>query len=199
MKVSPVKTSQSYPERQLAFVIIPVLLWFLFLKILLKAARSSICRSRTFCQYALRRISCFSQTSITKQAWCRPFVQTTPHALRAAKIVFAKIFGIILLFSYQCCVVVFFLSSVTTHLVYHIFKSLSTTFLFYFFASSDCFRSSLSIIPWLSLFVNHFFNLFYFFERRKRDLNPRAALATYTLSRGASSASWVFLRTFKKD
>ena len=26
-------------------------------------------------------------------------------------------------------------------------------------------------------------------KRRKRDLNPRAALATYTLSRGASSAS----------
>ena len=32
-------------------------------------------------------------------------------------------------------------------------------------------------------------------ERRRRDLNPRAAWATYTLSRGASSASWVFLLT----
>ena len=32
-------------------------------------------------------------------------------------------------------------------------------------------------------------------KRRKRDLNPRAAQATYTLSRGASSASWVFLLT----
>ena len=30
-------------------------------------------------------------------------------------------------------------------------------------------------------------------ERRKRDLNPRAGFPTYTLSRGASSASWVFL------
>ena len=30
-------------------------------------------------------------------------------------------------------------------------------------------------------------------KRRKRDLNPRAAWTTYTLSRGASSASWVFL------
>ena len=30
-------------------------------------------------------------------------------------------------------------------------------------------------------------------ERRKRDLNPRAGCPTYTLSRGASSASWVFL------
>ena len=32
-------------------------------------------------------------------------------------------------------------------------------------------------------------------KRRKRDLNPRAGRPTYTLSRGASSASWVFLRT----
>ena len=51
------------------------------------------------------------------------------------------------------------------------------------------------------LFVNNFFHLFlkFFFEvlqadeRRKRDLNPRAGFPTYTLSRGASSASWVFL------
>ena len=44
--------------------------------------------------------------------------------------------------------------------------------------------------------VNTFFYFFNFFkkERRKRDLNPRAAHATYTLSRGASSASWVFLQ-----
>ena len=31
-------------------------------------------------------------------------------------------------------------------------------------------------------------------KRRKRDLNPRAGCPTYTLSRGASSASWVFLQ-----
>ena len=30
-------------------------------------------------------------------------------------------------------------------------------------------------------------------KRRKRDLNPRAGCPTYTLSRGASSASGVFL------
>ena len=47
--------------------------------------------------------------------------------------------------------------------------------------------------------VNTFFQLFSFLkirlkkERRKRDLNPRAGCPTYTLSRGASSASWVFL------
>ena len=31
-------------------------------------------------------------------------------------------------------------------------------------------------------------------KRRKRDLNPRAAWTTYTLSRGASSATWVLLQ-----
>ena len=30
-------------------------------------------------------------------------------------------------------------------------------------------------------------------KRRRRDLNPRAGCPTYTLSRGASSASWVLL------
>ena len=35
-------------------------------------------------------------------------------------------------------------------------------------------------------------------ERRKRDLNPRAGFPTYTLSRGASSASWVFLLAWFK-
>ena len=37
------------------------------------------------------------------------------------------------------------------------------------------------------------FSIFFGRKRRKRDLNPRAAWATYTLSRGASSTSWVFL------
>lgn len=32
-------------------------------------------------------------------------------------------------------------------------------------------------------------------KRRKRDLNPRAGFPTYTLSRGASSASWVLLQS----
>ena len=48
-------------------------------------------------------------------------------------------------------------------------------------------------------------NFFYFFEffilfkrfkkiRRRRDLNPRTARTVYTLSRGASSATWVLLQ-----
>jgi hypothetical protein len=33
-----------------------------------------------------------------------------------------------------------------------------------------------------------------YYWRRRRDLNPRAAYTTYTLSRGAPSATWVLLR-----
>ena len=36
------------------------------------------------------------------------------------------------------------------------------------------------------------------FWRRRRDLNPRAGCPTYTLSRGASSASWVFLQVLNQ-
>ena len=46
------------------------------------------------------------------------------------------------------------------------------------------------------IFCQHLFSTFFGkLKRRRRDLNPRAAQTTYTLSRGASSASWVLLRT----
>ena len=42
--------------------------------------------------------------------------------------------------------------------------------------------------------IREFFSVWYIWkERRRRDLNPRAGFPTYTLSRGASSASWVLL------
>ena len=62
-------------------------------------------------------------------------------------------------------------------------------------------RVSLTILSCQPIIVNSFlFSFFDFFlskkrtiskrkKRRKRDLNPRAAQTTYTLSRGASSAS----------
>ena len=86
-------------------------------------------------------------------------------------------------------------------------------------------RVSLDIISFVLLNVNTFFKVFSFssklilyhsryhliiltyknywlssifpddIKRRKRDLNPRAGHPTYTLSRGTSSASWVFLLT----
>ena len=63
------------------------------------------------------------------------------------------------------------------------------------------FSDSLFTITQLVSFVNNFFQVFWSsfsvlqasLKRRRRDLNPRAGLPTYTLSRGASSASWVFL------
>ena len=42
-----------------------------------------------------------------------------------------------------------------------------------------------------------FFKSFFVAERRWRDLNPRAGRPTYTLSRGASSATWVHLLAWK--
>ena len=53
--------------------------------------------------------------------------------------------------------------SATAYTVYHAVPDLSTTFLF--------------------------FSVSFGKKRRKRDLNPRAGCPTYTLSRGASSAS----------
>ena len=69
------------------------------------------------------------------------------------------------------------------------------------FCCSLFFSSNSFILSYRFRFVKNFFHLFlkFFFEdfqsdeRRKRDLNPRAGFPTYTLSRGASSASWVFL------
>ena len=80
-----------------------------------------------------------------------------------------------------------------------------------FFISADSFNR----ISCLSLFVNNFFDIFYFSlhhcvclaknknhqwcERRRRDLNPRAVLPTCTLSRGVPSASWVLLLMYHQD
>ncbi len=53
-------------------------------------------------------------------------------------------------------------------------------------------RDSLFILSQSQSLVNNFFYFFKTFscsERRRRDLNPRAAQTTYTLSRGTSSAT----------
>ena len=53
--------------------------------------------------------------------------------------------------------------------------------------------SNSDILSYIFLLVNNFFEVFFkrYFQtkRRKRDSNPRAGCPTYTLSRGASSAS----------
>ena len=49
----------------------------------------------------------------------------------------------------------------------------------------------------LSTTFFNFFQKFFVVERRWRDLNPRAGRPTYTLSRGASSATWVHLLAWK--
>ena len=47
----------------------------------------------------------------------------------------------------------------------------------------------------LSTTFYYFFELVLGSNRSRRDLNPRAGFPTYTLSRGASSASWVLLHS----
>ena len=98
--------------------------------------------------------------------------------------------------------------SAATRLVYQMLFCLSTTFLFifsnFFEVRRSCFTRRLLTLSYLLVVVKQKFLFFHFrvkknnhleMKRRKRDLNPRAGCPTYTLSRGASSASWVFLRS----
>ena len=81
--------------------------------------------------------------------------------------------------------------------VNYFFKSFWNYFL-------NCFNFSLifdnvrylttSLVVCQHLFKNIFQKVI---ERRWRDLNPRAGRPTYTLSRGASSATWVHLQSWK--
>ena len=84
-----------------------------------------------------------------------------------------------------CCLL---LSHATAYLDYHIAVHLSTTF-FNFFKSFSlpCFLPEEKAKKKKSQSLKILFSLVV--KRRKRDLNPRAGCPTYTLSRGASSAS----------
>ena len=60
-------------------------------------------------------------------------------------------------------------------------------------------RDNPFIISCIEAYVNNFFrkklnNSYLQIKRRRRDLNPRAALTTYSLSRGAPSTAWVLLQ-----
>ena len=102
-----------------------------------------------------------------------------------------------LLFSYQCSFLLLPFHA-TAFILYQSVSCLSTTFLNYFLSLFlNLSNSNSDILSYIFLLVNNFFEVFFrsYFQtkRRKRDSNPRAGCPTYTLSRGASSASWVFL------
>ena len=87
----------------------------------------------------------------------------------------------------------------TALIFYQIAFCLSRTFSF-FISNVPVLCVSLIILSNHSSFVNNFSqknsnNSYFKSERRKRDLNPRAGYPTYTLSRGTSSATWVFLQS----
>ena len=77
------------------------------------------------------------------------------------------------------------------------FMFVNNFFKLFFVAFLNLSNSNSGILSYIFLLVNNFFEVFFksYFQtkRRKRDSNPRAGCPTYTLSRGASSASWVFL------
>ena len=86
----------------------------------------------------------------------------------------------------------------TAFILYQSVSCLSTTFLNYFlllfWISQTATLIYYHISSCLSItFLKFFFKSYFQTKRRKRDSNPRAGCPTYTLSRGASSASWVFL------
>ena len=103
------------------------------------------------------------------------------------------------------CLVIKVLCLSTAHSFYHYHFRLSRTFLSFFklfkwlFVIRRCISNSFTLSHSF-LNVKYFFEVFIFSKiqnskRRRRDLNPRAGHPTYTLSRGTSSASWVFLPT----
>ena len=100
-----------------------------------------------------------------------------------------------LLFSYQCSLLLSF--HATAFILYQSVSCLSTTFLNYFlllfWISQTATLIYYHISSCLSITFLKFFRNYFQTKRRKRDSNPRAGCPTYTLSRGASSASWVFL------
>ena len=127
------------------------------------------------------------------------------------------------LFSYQCSLLfsatlicyhtqeclsttfLFFFSTLSSWcvVVFDSFDILSNCLLFvknFFILNISVLCDSSIILSKCQSFVNNFFqknsnNSYFKSERRKRDLNPRAGYPTYTLSRGTSSATWVFLQS----
>ena len=112
--------------------------------------------------------------------------------------------GCCLLFNYQGSLL-FLFSRSNSDILSCCFLFVKNFFVLFFcdsFQAFACFESALIYyhvyLRLSTTFLNLFFTVFHSSfiwkkERRKRDLNPRAGFPTYTLSRGASSASWVFL------
>ena len=108
---------------------------------------------------------------------------------------------------FHCSVIKVPVILATAILDYHNQEGLSRTFLFFWnfflklFPLISVFFDSQSRLSHLTRLVKNFFKVFltsffdnFRYQRRKRDLNPRTARTVYTLSRGASSATWVFLQ-----
>ena len=113
--------------------------------------------------------------------------------------------GFMLLFSYQCPCCRSCDSSFSLSLRFLFVKNFFHLFLSSFFEVFCCFHNERYLITlfhacqqffstFLIQFSSSYNRLIYGNKkRRRRALNPRAAWTTYTLSRGASSTTWVLL------
>ena len=107
------------------------------------------------------------------------------------------IFRVVSLFNYQGSVVAAFASdsfilSQLIFIVKHFFKVFEKVF--WIVLTICSFQTALLCYHRICGLSTIFFLIV---ERRWRDLNPRAGRPTYTLSRGASSATWVHLLAWK--
>ena len=81
----------------------------------------------------------------------------------------------------------------SSYIISKCFMFVNNFFKLFFVAFLNLSNSNSDMLSYIFFLVNNFFEVFFksYFQtkRRKRDSNPRAGCPTYTLSRGASSAS----------
>ena len=110
-------------------------------------------------------------------------------------------FEVVLLFSYQltlCCRVLFFYRE--SFCILPLFCASVKNFFHLFYLRLSCLSDATCIFYYIQSDLSSTFLFSFVFLpkkqkriRRRRDLNPRTAWTVYTLSRGASSATWVLL------
>ena len=177
----PTSIVSLYPhsEWQLAFVIIPVVTWFLFLKIL-KSVTSQTFGLTGREHFANTLFAYFRHFSSRPPTSKLAFVRLSKFLARFAcrqRLFSRESFGIVLLFSYQCSCCLTFCSQ--QQLLYYTTFELFCQELFYFifsFAFSTFFfcRISFSILSSKLSFVKKFFDFFIFLccpYRSRRQLS----------------------------
>ena len=93
-----------------------------------------------------------------------------------------RTFKVVSLFSYQCSSLSFYQAQLWQNIIFYLLCQHLLFLFFSVFCDRFLFYHSYIIL-----------SITFWMIRRRRDLNPRTAQTVYTLSRGASSATWVLL------